>query len=130
MNAKGTFEVQMKPEAPYDVEEGVSIGRAHFDKQFQGPLDATSTVEMIGARTADPSSAGYVAIERVRGKLDGREGTFVLQHTGIMNRGALSLVVTVVPSSGTGGLAGISGKMAIEITGGKHFYDFDYAFEG
>lgn len=126
MNAKGTFEVTMRAEPPYDVAEGVSLGRVHIDKRFSGPLEGTSQVEMIGAQTPTPGSAGYVAIERVVAALDGKQGTFVLQHTGTMTRGSKSLSVTVVPDSGTGGLVGLAGKMDIEITDGKHHYDFDY----
>ena len=71
-------------------------------------------------------SAGYVAMERVNGKLHGRNGTFALQHSGTMTRGAPQLIITVVPDSGTGELAGLSGKMTINIVDGKHFYEFDY----
>ena len=71
-------------------------------------------------------SAGYVAIERVSGTLQGRGGTFVLQHNGIMNRGAPQLSMTVVPDSGTDQLAGLAGTMTINIVDGKHFYDFAY----
>jgi len=127
MKAKGTFEVTMSAEPPYDVADGVSLGRVGLDKRFAGPLEATSTGQMIAARTGTQGSAGYVAIERVTGTLEGRRGTFVLQHSGIMNRGARSLSVSVVPDSGTGELVGLSGQMDIEITEGKHFYEFDYA---
>jgi len=127
MIAKGTFEVTLHPEPPYDDVDGVTLGRVRIDKTFtSGPLEATSVVEMIGARTKIPSSAGYVAIERVRGLLSGKRGSFVLQHSGSMQGGAMSLVVTIVPDSGTGELAGIRGKMVIEIVEGKHFYELDY----
>jgi hypothetical protein len=65
-------------------------------------------------------------MEQVAGTLDGRRGTFVLQHTGTMTRGALTLSVTVVPDSGTGELTGLAGKMEINIADGKHSYDFEY----
>lgn len=126
MQAKGQFEIVMHPEPPYDVVEGVSLGRVGFDKTFQGALEATSSVAMIGARTPVEGSAGYVAIERVTGSLDGRRGTFVLQHAGTMTRGAASLSVRVVPDSATGELAGLSGTMDIQITEGKHHYVLDY----
>ena len=98
-----------------------------LDKQFHGDLDATSKGEMLAAGTEVKGSAGYVAMERVTGKLHGRSGTFVLQHSGTMNRGSPQLSVTVVPDSGTDQLEGLVGKMAIKIEGGKHFYDFEYA---
>jgi len=126
MIAKGSFEVTMHPEPPYDAREGVSLGKVRIDKRFEGPLTATSEVNMIAARTPTNGSAGDVAIERVQGELAGRTGTFVLQHSGIMNRGARSLTVTVVPDSGTGQLKGISGRMDIQIEGGKHLYELVY----
>jgi hypothetical protein len=97
-----------------------------IDKQFHGDLEATSKGEMLAAMTETKGSAGYVAIERVTGALHGRTGAFVLQHSGTMNRGAASLSVTVVPDSGTDKLAGLSGKMAIQVEGGKHSYEFEY----
>ena len=127
MQAKGTFEVKMTAEPPFSEHEGVSLGRATFEKTFRGDLDATSTVHMIGARNANvPTSAGYVALERVTGTLAGRRGTFVLQHNGIMNRGKGSLDCTVVPDSGTGELSGLSGRLAIDIVEKQHHYTFDY----
>lgn len=128
--AAGTFEVTTKMHPPYDDADGVSIGRVSIEKVFFGGLSATSAVEMIGARTATKGSAGYVAMERVRGILDGREGSFVLQHNGVMDRGVATLTVTVVPDSGTGALAGLRGAMTIEITGGEHRYALDYTLPG
>jgi len=128
-SAAGTFSVTMNPEPPYDVNEGASIGRVSIKKQFLGDLEATSSVEMLGARSEVSGSAGYVAIERVNGALHGRTGTFVLQHSGTMTRGKGELTVTVVPDSATGELKGLSGRMTIEIVEGKHLYGFEYAIE-
>ena len=85
--------------------------------------------EMItAAGIAVKESAAYSAVERVSGSLGGKKGSFALQHTGIMTRGTPSLNITVVPDSGTGELAGLTGTMAIVIApGGKHSYDFEYA---
>jgi len=123
--ARGTFETQATPHPPYDEADGVALGRMSIEKRFEGDLVATSHVEMIAARTAVPASAGYVALERVRGTLHGRAGSFVLQHSGTMNRGVSSLTVTVVPDSGTGELKGLSGAMTIDRQDGKHLYVFD-----
>jgi hypothetical protein len=124
-SATGTFDVKLKPEHE-DKAEGSTLSRLAIDKQFHGDLDATSKGVMLGAMTSVKGSAGYVAVERVSGKLAGRSGSFVLQHSGTMTRGAPQMSVTVVPDSGTGELAGISGKMTIEIKEGKHFYVFEY----
>ena len=101
-----------------------------IDKRFTGDLTATSQGEMLSAGTAVKGSAGYVAIEKVTGALHGREGTFTLQHSATMNRGAPSLSITVVPDSGTGALAGIAGTMQIIIEHKQHSYIFDYSLDG
>lgn len=126
IHASGTFEVKLAPQAT-DAE---GLGRMSLDKQFHGDLEATSKGEMLSAMTAVQGSAGYVAIEKVTGTLKGRTGTFVLQHTGLMNRGTPQLTITVVPDSGTGQLEGLTGTMAIQIEGGKHSYTFDYTLPG
>jgi hypothetical protein len=123
--ASGTFTVKLTA-LPFDGVPSEMLGRRSIDKQFQGALDATSQGMMLSAGTATRGSAGYVAIEQVTGVLDGRRGSFVLQHHATMNRGAPSLSIVVVPDSGTDELAGLSGTMAIRITDGTHFYDFEY----
>ena len=123
--ASGTFTVKLTA-LPFDGVPGEMFGRRSIDKQFQGALDATSQGMMLSAGTATRGSAGYVAIEQVTGVLDGRRGSFVLQHHATMNRGGPSLSIVVVPDSGTDELAGLSGTMGIRITDGTHFYDFEY----
>ncbi len=125
--AAGTFEVKLSPLPAYESAEGAMLARMSIDKQFVGDLAATSKGEMLSAGTSVKGSAGYVAIERVVGTLGGRRGSFVLQHNGVMTRGAPQLTITVVPDSGTGALAGLSGTMAIIIADGKHSYELDYS---
>ena len=129
IRAEGMFEVTSQREPPYDTADGVVLGRTSLTKQFTGGLDATSTVQMLAAGTPVPGSAGYVALERVSGRLAGRSGSFVLQHTGWMRGEETHLAVTVVPDSGTGELKGISGQMTIQIADGKHHYTFEYLLE-
>jgi hypothetical protein len=125
-HASGTFEVKVTPQAPQEGVGDPTVGRLSLDKQFHGDLEATSKGEMLAVRTEVDGSAGYVAMERVTGTLQGRTGSFALQHSGTMNRGAPTLVITVVPDSGTGQLAGIAGTMTIVIADGKHSYEFEY----
>ena len=125
-HASGTFDVKITPQK---AEEGVgdpTIGRMSIDKQFHGDLEGTSLGQMLAVMTDVKDSAGYVAIERVKGVLKGRGGTFALQHSGTMDRGVPGLIITVVPDSGTGQLVGLSGTMTIDIRDGKHLYGFDY----
>lgn len=129
-HTSGSFEVKMTPQAPEDGVGDASVGRMAIDKQFHGGLEAKSRGQMLAAMTEVEGSAGYVAIERVSGALDGRGGTFALQHSGIMTRGVPQLSITVVPDSGTGELVGLSGRMTIDIADGKHSYDFEYTIKG
>jgi len=124
--ANGTFDVSLKP-LPMDNDPGSPLlGRMSIDKQFHGDLDGASKGQMLTGGTIIKNSAGYVAIERVTGSLKGRKGSFILQHTGAMNRGEPSLVITVVPDSGTDQLEGLKGTMKIDINAGKHSYELDY----
>jgi len=124
--ATGPFDVSLKPLPMDDDSAAGMLGRMSIDKQFKGDLEGTSKGQMLTGGTPIRNSAGYVAIERVTGSLKGRKGSFILQHTGMMNRGAPSLVITIVPDSGTEQLEGIRGTMVIKIEGGKHAYDLDY----
>lgn len=124
--ATGSFEVTLTP-FPMEINPGIEgIGRMSIDKQYHGDLEAVARGQMISAGTAIKNSAGYVAVERVTGTLKGRKGSFVLQHHGIMNRGQPSLVITIIPDSGTEQLEGLRGTMSLRIEGGKHFYDLTY----
>ncbi|MEO7795239.1 MAG: DUF3224 domain-containing protein [Thermoanaerobaculia bacterium] len=124
--AKGAFDVKVAPVATTEYAGGTTLGRFALEKVFHGTLAGTGSGEMLTAGTAVPGSAGYVAIERVEGSLDGRKGTFVLQHSGSMAHGGQSLTITVVPDSGTGDLVGLAGTLTIEIEGKAHFYRFEY----
>ena len=130
MQAKGEFEVTRIPQEELEIGEGATIGHSRFDKRFRGPLDAGSVVHMLALMTPVQGSGAYVAIERIEGTLDGRRGSFFVQHNGIMDRGKPSLDVTVIPDSGTGELEGLQGRIGIDITDGKHYYTFDYEFRG
>lgn len=124
--ARGTFDVQMQPAESHDDGAGQSRARMTLTKQFRGGLEGTGAGEMLTAGTATEGSAGYVAIERVTGTLNGRTGGFALQHTGVLTRGTPQLSITIVPDSGTGELAGIAGTFSIDFSGGGHAYTLVY----
>jgi len=119
--AAGSFQVTLTPQDSDGMLARMSIG-----KTFHGDLEASSSGQMLSAGTAVKGSAGYVAIERVEGTLRGRRGSFLLQHSGTMTRGAPALTITVVPDSGTDQLAGLAGTMVIIIADGAHSYEFEY----
>jgi hypothetical protein len=125
--ATGPFDVKLAPQTLSGVAEHSGLGRLALDKQFHGALEAASTGEMLAFRSATPGSAGYVAMETVRGTLDGRAGSFVLQHSSTLTRGEPAQSITVVPDSGTDALAGLAGRMLIDIApGGAHAYRLEY----
>jgi hypothetical protein len=123
--AKGPFDVKLAPFKSDGIDAAFSA--MTLDKQFHGALDATSKGTMLAFGNPAKGSGGYVALELVDGTLDGKKGTFVLQHNATMDHGTPMLNVIVVPESGTGELTGLTGKLNIDIAaGGKHSYTFDY----
>jgi hypothetical protein len=120
----GEFEVKMSPQ-PQEGGEAAP-GRMLLEKRYHGPIYGTSKGQMLAIRTATAGSAGYVAIELVTCNLEGLAGSFALQHSSTMKRGAPSQSILVIPDSGTDELQGLSGRMSIRIESGKHFYDFEY----
>jgi len=126
--AAGPFDVKVVPQKPdTQIARAANLGRLTIDKRFHGDLEGISKGEMLATQTEVPGSAGYVAMERVTGSLKGRQGSFVLQHSATMSRGAPTSSITVVPDSGTGELKGITGTMSIAVTSdGGHTYEFNY----
>lgn len=130
-HASGPFEVKVTPQKPdTQIARSANLGRLTIDKRFHGDLEASAKGEMLATQSEVKGSAGYVALERVTGKLQGRSGTFVLLHSATMKRGAPESTVTVVPDSGTGELTGLAGSMRIKVApDGGHSYEFDFRIE-
>lgn len=126
--ATGPFDVKVTPQD--DNSGDPLLTRMTLDKAYHGDLEATAKGQMLAAGTAVKGSGAYVAIEKVTGTLNGRPGTFILQHMGTLSKNEPQLTINVVPDSGTGDLTGLSGKMTILIApGGKHSYDFEYTLQ-
>lgn len=126
-HAEGPFEVKMNPLPADGGSEAVALGRMALDKRYRGDLEATSVGQMLALHGDEKGSAGYVAIERISGSLQGRSGSFAAQHFGLMDRGDKTLRIDIIPDSGRGELVGIRGHMDIRIeSGGAHFYVIDY----
>lgn len=120
MSVYGAFDVTMTPIAGHPAQFSLA-------KSYSGPLEGTATGTMLTAVTPVAGSAAYVAVETFDGTLEGKRGTFQLVHRAIMDRGAQSLSIAVLPDSGTGALKALTGDMAIEIDdAGGHFYVFNY----
>lgn len=125
-HAEGPFDVKTTPMAPDDFTNGTSLSRFSLIKQYHGALEAAAKGEMLTSGSPESGAAGYVAIEEVSGSLDGRKGSFALQHWGTMQPGKFELRVEIVPGSGLGELAGIAGTLIITNNAGKHAYALDY----
>lgn len=121
----GEFEVKINPVDTGDTQIGMML----IDKTYRGELQATGKGRMLTGMTAVKGSAAYVAVERIEGELKGKRGSFLIQHSGTMTKDKQSLVINVVPDSGTGDLVGIDGTMNIRIVEKKHFYDFNYTLK-
>ena len=129
VTARGEFEVKVSPQPADDPAAG-PFGRLFLDKRFHGEVAGTSKGQMMAAGTAVEGSGAYVAFELVSGTVNGKSGSFILQHRGTMRKNVPTMEVTVVPDSGTGELTGIAGTMRIVIEGGKHFYELTYSLGG
>ena len=128
--ARGSFDVNINPDPPYLDHDGIKLNRNSVTKEYSGDLVGLAEAQMLAAYTDTPGSAGYVAIEHFTGSLHGKSGSFVLQHQGIMNKGEGQLTVTIVPDSGTGALAGISGALQIDFNDeGQHLYTLEYELD-
>src|SRR5262245_1127385 len=125
MTASGTFDVKVTPQPKDDAAAG-PFGRFFLDKRFRGDLDGSSRGQMLAAETPVDQSGAYVAFELVTGALNGKQGSFVLQHKGTMRGGVYAMDISVVRDSGTGELKGISGTMTIVIEGSRHSYELTY----
>jgi hypothetical protein len=123
-HARGTFTVTILPLSPAPAE---GLNRYSINKEIHGDLTATTKGEMFSGGDPKQGVAGYVAIEVVTGILQGKHGSFALEHLATMDASGAKMTVFVVPGSGTGELTGISGTFVIQIANGLHSYDLEYS---
>ena len=103
------FDIDSWDEVPYDEpDEGPKLTRVVIRKTYRGALDGTGVADVLTAQ--GPEGAGYVASERIHATLDGRRGTFVIQHGGVADGADQTTFGTVIPHSGTAELTGLSGR--------------------
>ncbi|WP_426035392.1 DUF3224 domain-containing protein [Brevundimonas sp. DC300-4] len=126
-HAVGTFEVALAPADAEVIEAGLGLSRYILSKTFSGGIQGVSSGQMLTGGPPGDTTGTYIALERVVGTLDGKEGAFLLAHRGDMSPEGYTLSITVVPNSGTGALAGISGDFALTLEGGEHRYDLSYS---
>jgi hypothetical protein len=127
--ARGEFDVKLTPLETSHKQDPEHLGRMSGEKVYHGELEGTGVAELLTGGDPKTGSAAIVGMEKITGKLRGRSGTFIVHHTGVMEKGKQTYSVGIVPDSGTGELAGISGKMVITIEGKKHFYALEYSLK-
>jgi hypothetical protein len=124
-----TFVNTSHNQSPYDETDSTTLSRAKIQREFQGGLVGESTAELLTCQSA-PDQIGYVGTDRFVGRLGQRSGSFVFQHSGVIEAGILSPFGYIVPGSGTGELRGFHGKATISVTStGEHTLMLDYDFE-
>jgi Protein of unknown function (DUF3224) len=124
--AVSTFVNHLHEAETYDEREGATLGRIHIERRFQGDLEGEATAELLTA-TAEDGTAVYLALDRISGRLDGKEGSFVLQHRGVLSADGAEIDGAIVPGSGTGELKGITGHGAITVDDeGTHRLTLEY----
>jgi len=125
--AKGTFEVKVTPVKDDDASIVEGMGRLTLNKTWSGELVGTSKGQMLGYSDKAQTTGGYVAMEVFTGTVNGKKGSFALQHVGTMEKGKFAINVEIIPGSGTADLTGITGKLEIIIADGKHSYELAYS---
>jgi hypothetical protein len=108
VNASASFTNDRYDEEPYGESEGPEVSRVHISRTFSGDLAGESTAELLIAKSE--GGGGYVGHDRISGTLQGKSGTFVFQHTGLMGPEGVTNTGTIVPGTGTGELEGIAGE--------------------
>ena len=125
MNASAPFTNDRYDEVPDGEAEGTEVARVHISRTFTGDLEGTSTAELLIAKSE--GGGGYVGQDRISGTLQGKSGAFVFQHTGLMSPEGITNTGAIVPGTGTGELAGITGEgTMLADDEGNHTLTLDY----
>jgi len=127
--ANTTITVQKSEAQPFDQTAGPELMEIRLSERFTGDIDGEATVRALETRRGD-RSASLVSLQRFRGKIGSRQGTFVLQGAEVVKDGKIKATWFVVPGSGTGALSGLRGEGGFEGDFGKGSTGtLDYWFE-
>lgn len=114
-HATATFTLDSWDEKAYDEKQGApKLSRVSSTKSYQGDVEGHSKLEYLMMYRPD-GTAAFVGLERITGSIDGRSGSFVLQHTGVFEAGTAKTILSILPGSGTEDLRGISGEGAFNV---------------
>jgi Protein of unknown function (DUF3224) len=125
VKATAPFTNDRYDEEPYGESEGAEVSRVHISRTFSGDLEGESVAELLIAKSE--GGGGYVGHDRITGALQGKSGSFVFQHTGLMGPEGVTNTGTIVPGTGTGDLEGINGEgTMLADEEGNHTFTFEY----
>ena len=130
-HANAAFDIKSWDEKPYSEVAGMpKLTRASVSRVFHGDFEGEGAVEYLMMYRSD-SSANFVGMERMVGKLGGRSGSFILQRSGTDDGKTTHESYFVVSGSGTGDLKGLKGEGTFLATHAQPNYTFtlDYEFE-
>jgi Protein of unknown function (DUF3224) len=125
--AKGSFTVSAWDESTYEeLDSGGKLTKAHVTFGFDGDMEAQGGWEAVMCYQPD-GTASFTGFQRTTGKLDGREGSFVLRADGTFENGAARTNWQVVEGSATGELRGLRGSgSAVSTSAPGGTFTFDY----
>jgi Protein of unknown function (DUF3224) len=117
--AIGTFELVSGSEDAYLETEGEArLTHAHGVQRFSGDIEGEGSVEWLMC-CLPGGGARFVGMQRIAGSLGGRAGSFLVEATGSHDGSQSTATWEVIAGSGTGALAGISGKGGFHAPGGR-----------
>ncbi|HZC26204.1 MAG TPA: DUF3224 domain-containing protein [Actinopolymorphaceae bacterium] len=134
--ANGTFRTTSWDEKPpSDDDKGPRLSHAHTTTTFDGVVEGSSTADYVMYYSGQGEGWGsgtYTGLEQITGTVEGRSGSFVVQHAGEFGGTTVSTRWTVLPGSGTGALADLRGEGAFSGGHGEDAvaYTFDYQWGG
>ncbi|NUP48130.1 MAG: DUF3224 domain-containing protein [Catenulispora sp.] len=132
MRAEGTFTVKSfvpaTVEVPIEVTTAAPAGVATMEKAFEGEIAGRAATLFTAAYDQARGTGTYLAMEAFEGSVAGRSGTFNFAHSATTTgTDASNRFFVIVPGSGTGELAGITGDGGIRIDeDGTHRIWFEY----
>ena len=110
IHATGSFEVKSWDEKPYsEIADQPKLTRADVVYGYHGDLEGEGTITYLMCYSSN-NIAYFIGYEQLTGRLGDRSGSFVLQHNGTFEAGAVKDALTVVPGSATGDLSGLRGS--------------------
>jgi hypothetical protein len=125
VNASSPFTNDRYDEESYAEADGTELSRVHITRTFTGDLEGAATAEIMIAKSE--AGGGYVGHDRITGTMQGRSGSFVFQHTGLMGQAGITNTGTIVPGTGTGELEGITGEgTMLADEEGNHTFTLSY----